>query len=133
MFVKTTVIRFLSVHAIYLSLLASRIDVQCCIFQLWCFSNIFNNTPLQRLTPHGSKTVCFLSHLFCVLPGLTMWCLKPPSSKALCFLSYLVCVFLGLTMWRLTPPGSKAVYFLSYLFSVLPGLTMHYMAAFIRE
>ena len=28
-----------------LSLLAFRIDVQCCIFWLWCSSNVFNNTP----------------------------------------------------------------------------------------
>ena len=37
---------FLYILCIYLSLLASCIDVQCYIFQSWCFSNVFNNTPL---------------------------------------------------------------------------------------
>ena len=40
---KNTVIRFLSVHSIYLSLRASRIDVQCCIFRPWCYTNVFKN------------------------------------------------------------------------------------------
>ena len=47
---KTTVIRFLSVHSIYLSFLAFRIDVECCIYRLWCFSNISNNSPLFCLS-----------------------------------------------------------------------------------
>ena len=49
-FVKN--IRFLSVHSIFLSLLASRIDEQCCIFRPWCFSKVFNNTPLFCLSSH---------------------------------------------------------------------------------
>ena len=40
MYVKTTVISFLPVYSIYLSLLASRINVQCCIFRPWFFYNI---------------------------------------------------------------------------------------------
>ena len=59
-FVKTTVIRFLSVHSIYLSLLASCIDVQCCIFRPLCFSNVFNNTPLFWIST-GQFTLSVLS------------------------------------------------------------------------
>ena len=51
-FVKNTVIRFFSVHSIFRSLLASRIDVQCCIFRPWCFWNIFNYTRLFCLSTY---------------------------------------------------------------------------------
>ena len=41
MYIETTVISFLPVYSIYLSLLASRINVQCCIFRPWFFTISF--------------------------------------------------------------------------------------------
>ena len=72
MFVKTTVIRFLSVQSIYLSLLAFRIDVECCIFQPWClFCLSTGQFTLLSIYLVSSLVVSFRQVLYnCILYNL---------------------------------------------------------------
>ena len=65
-FVKNTVIIFLSVHYIYQSLLASRIDVQCCIFNLerGVFRTYFIIHPYFALVQGSSHLVSSPSILY---------------------------------------------------------------------